>query len=345
MAQGDAPGIVNARIGNGADGNLVRFDDSNNHVESGTPLSDVTANTAHRGITSGNPHNVTAAEAGADPAGSAAAVNARVGNGSDGNLVRFDDSNNHVESGVALSDLARLSQPNVFLAALQVIQNAAAAGVDVFQTGQLGQSGRFRRTSDGGFEILTARNDAGAQAGDPLFTFAHRNNVAAQGVIVGSTPFRGADTLNAAGGLWSANKRVATGPSVHANGTLAAWNGTNTDDLNDSGTPVDEISTSVFTHTAQTAGTITIDRSNGKKQKVTLTGAATLATVTNTTEGQSGRIEVILSGNTLAFAGGWDIGGPDNPVPKTNGATVLLHWEHGAGGRLYLVGISDETAT
>ena len=141
-----------------------------------------------------NPHTVThaqtsppaaehvgAATAGTGMTHSAGVLNVGAG---DGIAVGTDDV--AVDATVARRDANNVYSP----------PGNAAVEADYFQTGQVGQSGRFRLESSSGFWTLTGRNDAGTQVGDALMGVAHPSNIAAQGTIIGNAAFPGAGALN-----------------------------------------------------------------------------------------------------------------------------------------------------
>lgn len=111
--------------------------------------------------------------------------------------------------GFAPSDVARLSQSNIFASTQQIFQNASPVGLDIFQTGTALQFGRWAVQSATGFLTISSRNDAGAQVeANPEFSIGHGNSVAGKGVILGAATFQGYATINAENGVYDGNNRV-----------------------------------------------------------------------------------------------------------------------------------------
>lgn len=89
------------------------------------------------------------------------------------------------------------------------IQNASNTQLDIHQTGQPLQSGRFRMASSTGFFTVTSTNDAGTPVpANPEFTIGHANGVGGQGIIVGAAALQGIHTLNVENGVFDGGNRV-----------------------------------------------------------------------------------------------------------------------------------------
>ena len=440
-----------SRVGNGTNGHLIHLDGSNNHIDSGIDSADVTANTLHRGVTSGNPHSVGLSELSDTNLSAevttrdndivistaAALEQARVGFvGSGGFLARTSNNDYDPNDGGVSVQPGKIEIHGSAIEIASQTSIGEVRDVNISADGQL----FFPKLPASGwteFDTDTGVYDAGGGTGLPVtwvrltgleitlpaeFTNGDRVDVAyslyvinnatnsngsgileigfgindatptaveqtilipflmdsyvSGGFTVPSTTASPGDTVdifvragNGGHGTYqvdvdgSTNEHTLTVSSPSAGGgsgdvtgpaggvvddEITLFSGTSGKQIKGSGVDLSEIDPTVFDGGTQT-GNFTPDRANGRIQKFALSGAAgvQLGVIANTTEGQSGRIELDLTAFTgaLSYAGGYDIGGADNPLPNASGSTVLLGWDHGAGGRIYLTGFGSEDAT
>ena len=113
-----------------------------------------------------------------------------------------------------------------------MIQSADAGGVrwTLYQTGVVGQAGRWNISGENGFLSIHSRDDAGNPASAlPDFSVAHGNFVGGAGVIVGNATLQGYGTLSAVNGLYDGAFRVysenAPGDVFYASRPLTAGTG------------------------------------------------------------------------------------------------------------------------